>query len=441
MLAALVLAIAADTIRVADDAALRRALAGAPAGRVIVVSGGRYTGPLVLERRVALVGEGRPAIRGGGAGSVLRIRAAGVRVAGLMLERSGADLAGDDAGVAVEADSVTLEDLTLMDVLHGVYLRRARHAVLRDLVIRGRAAQRPNDRGDGVHLYNASHATVIGNDIADVRDGMYFSYTDSTVVLGNRVTRSRYGLHYMFSHVNRFERNRFTRSSAGSSIMNSRDVTARDNVFAFNRGVGSFGLLLQTTERAVLERNRFVGNGVGLFLDGAVDGLVRDNLVADNFVGLELFPSATGNRITGNAIVGNTYAATGSAGDTRLCVEGRGNYWSGDDGWDLDGDGVHDVAYSPVSPLSEVSRERPALRLWLGSPAAAALGWAERALPVFQVNAVTDDCPLARAAPLAPGAEPPAPPSPGARWAMWLAAGVTLAAGAVLPSLAGERAA
>lgn len=310
---------------------------------------------------------------------------------------------------------MTLEDLVLRDVLHGVYLKRVRAVTVRGLVIRGRAAAPPNGRGDGIHLFASARVLAEGNDIADVRDGMYFSYSDTTVVRRNRVARSRYGLHYMFSHHNRFEDNRFEHSAAGSSIMNSRDVVARRNVFAWNRGVGSFGLLQQTTERTVLERNAFVGNGVGLFLDGAVDGIIRDNLIAGNFVGLQLFGSSERNQVTGNAIVANTYAATGGAADSRFCVDGRGNAWSGDDGYDLDGDGVHDAPYSPVSPLTEVSRQRPALRLFLASPAATALGWAERALPVFRIEAVTDSCPLVRAAADVPAVPPPGPAAPGAQ--------------------------
>jgi nitrous oxidase accessory protein len=344
-------------------------------------------------------------LRGDGTGSVVVVTAPGAALRGFTIEAGGADPDRDDAGVQVRADSVVLEDLFLRDVLHGIYLRRVRDVTVRGVTIRGRAERRPNDRGDGIHFFASTRLTIEDNDIADVRDGLYFSYSDTTVVRRVTVRRARYGLHYMFSHRNLFEDNRFIESAAGSSIMNSRDVVARRNVFAFNRGVESYGLLQQTTERTVLERNAFVGNGVGLFLDGAVDGRVSGNLIAHNFVGLELFGSSTGNTITGNTIAANTYAATGGAADTRFCADGRGNRWSGDDGWDLDGDGVHDLPYGPASPLTEVSRERPALRLFLTSPAATVLGWAERTFPVFALEVVIDPCPLARS----PADVPPVP--------------------------------
>ncbi len=431
MVAALALALITDTSRVSggDAAALRRAVAGAPAASVVVVGPGRYEGGLVLDRPVTLVGEGQPLLWGGRLGTVVRVTAPGVRLSGFRVEGSGSNLDHDDAGVRVEADSAVLEDLALGDVLHGVYLKEVAHVTIRRVAIRGRAEARPNDRGDGIHFYRSMHVVAEDNVITDVRDGMYFSYSDTTVVRRNRVARARYGLHYMFSHRNRFEDNAFTHSSAGSSIMNSRDVVARGNLFAFNRGVASFGLLQQTTERTVLERNRFVDNAVGLFLDGAVDGVVRDNLVADNFVGLQLFPSTTGTMITGNAIVGNTYGATGAAPGSRFCEGGHGNYWSDDHGWDLSGDGVRDLSYTSASPLSELSRERPALRLFVGSPAAGALDWAERTFPVFRLDAVTDACPLARPGPGVPLVMPERGAAPGATRAALGVSAASLLAG------------
>ena len=431
MLAALLLVLVTDTVRVVSGGAVSAAVAGARPGDVVLLGAGRHEGNVVLDRRITLAGAPGAVVAGSGRGSVIRVTGSGARVTGLTVERSGGDIDRDDAGVAVEADSVRLEDLVVRDVLHGVYLREARAVELRRVTIRGRARLQPNDRGDGIHFFHSVGARAEHNDIADVRDGMYFSYSDSAVVRGNSVTRSRYGLHYMFSHVNVFEDNRFTHSAAGSSIMNSRDVVARRNVFAWNRGVSSFGLLQQTTERTVLEENAFVGNGTGLWLDGAVDGVIRHNLVAGNFVGLALLGSATGNLVAGNAITGNTYAATGDAADSRFCADGGGNWWDGDRGYDLDGDGRHDLPYRPGSPLTELSRERPALRLYLGSPAASALEWAERALPVFRVAALTDDCPLAEA-PVRVPAVPAQPALPSGGGAMRGVAAASLMTGVLL---------
>jgi nitrous oxidase accessory protein len=210
------------------------------------------------------------------------------------------------------------------------------------------------------------------------------------------VTRVRFGLHYMFSHANRFERNVFTDNAAGAVIMFSRGLTVTDNVFAWNAGVRSYGLVLQQATDPVVTGNLLIGNGIGVFFDNVIRGTFTDNVVTGNWLGLQLFSNSEATRITANAIFANTFAATGGADSTayRLCVAGRGNYW-GAVGFDLDGDGVLDGAHTASSPLAELALTREGLRLWLNSPAAKTLAWAERTFPVFAVNGATDRCPLA----------------------------------------------
>jgi nitrous oxidase accessory protein len=238
------------------------------------------------------------------------------------------------------------------------------------------------------------------NRITFVRDGIYFSYSDSARITDNRVSHVRFGLHYMFSHRNRFERNVFTDNAAGAVLMNSNGVVVTDNVFAWNAGVRSYGLVLQTATEPVVRSNSFVGNGIGVFFDNVIGGDFEDNVVAGNWLGLQLFANSERTRITGNTLVGNTFDATGgdAAGAFQLCVAGRGNYWAAaaaDGGFDLNGDGVLDASHAASSPLAELALRRGGLRLFLGSPAARALTWAERTFPVFEVSQVTDSCPLA----------------------------------------------
>jgi nitrous oxidase accessory protein len=202
----------------------------------------------------------------------------------------------------------------------------------------------------------------------------------------------------MFSHMNRFERNVFTDNAAGAVIMNSRNVAITDNVFAWNAGSRSYGLVLQTATEPIVQGNTFVGNGIGAFFDNVIRGTFSDNLVAANWLGLELFANSEQTTVTENALIGNTFdvAGGGAAGAYTLCQEGRGNYWSAArDGYDLDGDGVLDTPHDASSPLAELALNRESLRPLLESPAAHTLGWAERTFPVFATAAAVDSCPRA----------------------------------------------
>ena len=361
---------------------------------------GVHSGPLIISRATVVIGSPGAVIRGSGRGSVIEIRAAGTTLRGLRVEHSGRDMDHDDAGVMVAADSVLLEDLQIRDVLFGVYLRKVRDVTLRRLDIEGPKGLPESQTGNGIHLHYSRGITIADSRIAVVRDGMYFEYTDSAVVSGNTVTHSRFGLHYMFSHHNRFERNVFTHGAAGAVVMNSSGLIIRDNVFAWNSGSRSFGLILQTATAPLVERNLFVGNGIGTFFDNVIRGRHLGNLVAENWLGLQLYGNSEQTEILGNTILGNTFEVTGGAqeGAYIFCAGERGNYWAGAalGGYDLDGNGVLDEPYAASSPLVDLAQSREGLRLFLGSPAARTLEWAERTFPVFDVYQAEDSCPAAR---------------------------------------------
>ena len=72
----------------------------------------------------------------------------------------------------------------------------------------------------------------------------------------------------------------------------------------------------------------------------------------------------------------------------------RSNYWDGSAPYDLDGDGVSDVPYSPVSAFAFVSKQYPDLAILAHSPAVAALAVAERVVPALRPSEVVDHFPM-----------------------------------------------
>ena len=86
----------------------------------------------------------------------------------------------------------------------------------------------------------------------------------------------------------------------------------------------------------------------------------------------------------------------------------RGNYWSGNDEPDLDGDGTADRPYVLTSVFDHFRGNLTAADLLSDSFAAAAIGAAERAFPVLRAVPVEDAQPLARP-PSLPGVPSPDP--------------------------------
>jgi nitrous oxidase accessory protein len=198
----------------------------------------------------------------------------------------------------------------------------------------------------------------------------------------------------MYSDDNVFEDNVFEKGDAGAALMYSRRLTFRRNQFLRNRGFASVGLLLKTCDDVLAEHNLIADNARGIFLEGSIRVLLKENVIAGSDVGLVLFDSATETRVVGNSFVGNLtpLALSGRRTDTLF----EGNYWSGNDAPDLDGDGRSDQPYRVAGVFDHLRGNLTAADLMSRSLAADAVAAAERAMPVLDPVPVLDRAPLAR---------------------------------------------
>jgi nitrous oxidase accessory protein len=379
----------------AQASPLQARIDAAPAGGIVEVGPGEYDGDLVIEKPLRLVGQGRPLLVGSRSGSVVRVRAADVTLQGFDIDgRRGGNLGRDSAGVHTSAPRTTLRDLRIRDTLFGVYLRDAPGGVVESCRIQGIRDLDAGEKGSGIHVWNTVGFRFERNEIVDVRDGFYIQSSFRGEVRGNVARDLRYGLHYMFSDDNVFEDNTFENGDAGTAIMYSKRIVFRRNRFVRNRGYASVGLLFKTCDDVVAEDNLIADNARGIFMDDTYGSVFRRNVVAGSDAAIVLYQGCGRNRFEGNSFVGNM---------TPLQLEGRrtdtvflGNYWSGNDEPDLDGDGRSDRPYRLTTVFDHFRGNLTAADLLSDSFAATAVGAAERAFPVLQLVPVADPSPLVR---------------------------------------------
>jgi nitrous oxidase accessory protein len=255
------------------------------------------------------------------------------------------------------------------------------------------------ERGAGLHLWDSPANVLEENVITEARDGLYIQSSPDNVIRRNQVTRLRYGVHYMFSDHNTFEENLFSGNVAGAAIMYSNGIVFRRNAFVHNRGFSSFGILFQECSNCLAEGNFIVDNEVGVFMEALHKSFFRRNVIAENDVALQLFSSSDEDTFTENNFIENLSPLylIGKRTTTRWELEGRGNFWSDYDGYDLDANGIGDVPHKVQNVFEYLEGNYPRLRLFLESPAAQALAVAEKAFPIFQGSMEMDRAPLTRA--------------------------------------------
>ena len=377
----------------ADSGSLQTLLDQAQPGDVIEVEPGSHAGPIRIDKAVTLRGRGG-VIDGGGVGTPVVVVAPGARVEGLVVIRSGKDVGAPDACIYVEpsATGAVLLDNTLRDCAFGIWVHETEGVQIVGNRVWGREGVRVADRGNGIHLFDAAHLLVRGNEVRGVRDGIYVSATEESLIEGNVAEGVRFGVHYMYSYSNILRHNVTNDSTLGIALMESHDLIVEDNFASGNRREG---LLFRDVRGSQIRRNRLERNGTGMFFYSSTENVIEDNVLLDNEMGLKIWAGTRRNRIEGNVIRGNRVQVFYVGAEDQIWGEsGRGNYWGDYLGWDQDGNGVGDRPHRVDSFTAGLIYRYPGAALLLRSPALEMLAHLADRLPLLRTPTIVDRSPL-----------------------------------------------
>ncbi len=383
------------------------AIKSASPGDTISVESGVYHERLVIDKTLNLTGVGNPVIDGGGTGTVVEITAPDCVFKGFVVTGSGSRLSNEDTGILLDsARGSLIEGNTLRDVLFGIYIKNSPDTVIRGNTVRGKDVPMP-ERGDGVRLWYSSGTKILDNKITLIRD-LVIWWSGNTLIKGNIVEEGRYGLHYMSSNHNRFEDNIFRNNFVGGFLMYSVDIQFYRNKFISNRGIGTgYGIGFKDLDDVVAKDNLIADNRVGIFLDNSpylIDSWneIDNNFIAFNDIGVSMMPSIERNEFVSNTFMDNDeqieVRGGGGLKGNRWFKDKSGNYWSDYVGYDEDGDGIGEIPYKSESLFESLIDSKPELRIFVFSPVANAIELASEAFPVIKPEPkLTDDYPSVRA--------------------------------------------
>lgn len=421
--AVLTLALAATP---ADAAPALQALVDAvPSGGELVLSPGTYRGPVILDRPIALRSGGDVTVDGGGAGTVITVRASGAIVEGLRVRGSGGQLE-DAAGIAViGADGVTIARNQVSDAYVAILARGARDVRIVENVILGRGAP-ARDAGiaaahgaagvqaDGVSLWDVTSALVRDNRIEGVRDGVYLSYASGVLLDRNAISGARYAVHAMFGGDLMIFENEMRGNASGLVLMYPSAVTAARNTIAGHRALATgYAVLLKDVRGARVIENVIQRNGTALKIDGSEDAPteVLRNDISYNTVAVEISPRSNVT-LSANTFAGNVVPvlAAGARAKAAWTKHGVGNHWADHAGFDVDGDGRSETPQVVASGADRLTAAAPELRALRGSLAYRVFARAERWVAGADGAVIVDRAPLMSArGPVAPAPADAAP--------------------------------
>lgn len=385
---------------------LRRAVSSAQAGDRLILASGVHQGPVVLDKALTLDGEPGAIVDAGGADSTIKVLASGSAVLGLTVRGSGKKGEALDSGIYLEkgADGVRVEGNVLEGNLFGIVLHGCKDAIVRNNRIANRDDLWVNDRGNGIHTWNNTGTLIEGNTVTGGRDGIYVEISHGIVIKGNRFENLRFAVHYMYANDNEVSGNLSIRNHVGFALMYSKRLKVFGNVSVADL---QHGLMLHTSYKADVHDNYIYGTGEKcLFIYTSANNAIHDNRFEQCGIGVHFTGGSENNQFYGNAFLGNEMQVkyTGLK-FYEWSHEGRGNYWSDNPAFDLDGDGIADAAYRPNTLVDWVLWKYPLSKLLVSSPAMQTLRYMQEQLPTLYPGGAVDSFPL-----MEPGAPPVALP-------------------------------
>jgi nitrous oxidase accessory protein len=373
---------------------LQAALDAALPGETLCLAEGTWVGAVVVPPGVRVWGTERSVIRTSGSGTTVLLRERGSLV-GVTVDGSGGRFDVLDAAVKVNGDDARVEGVTVRNSVFGILVEKSKRVTVRGNRVVGVGGAALGMRGDGIRLWETNDSLVEENQVERARDCVVW-YSSRNVVRGNEVRDGRYGVHLMYSHSNRLERNRFVGNEVGVFAMYSRDLSITDNQMLFSRGSAGIGLGMKESGNLVVRGNLLAHNTQGLFLDNSplVQGdrnVFEHNVIRLSEVGVGFLSSEHDNVFRENVLRDNTSQVRVDGGGDALRVVWDGNEWSDYAGYDLDGDGVGDLPHELKDLPGALTARHADLSFLRGTLALSLVGVAGEVVPLFAPKPILRD--------------------------------------------------
>ncbi len=364
-------------------------------GDTLQLSAGNYSGPVIIDRSIQLLGEPGVIIDGGGNGHVLVVDAPNVRIQGLTIKNSGELLSEEHSGIFITAngDHAVIAENQFKHNLIGVYLKGPDQARVSSNLIFGRRDLRLNERGNGVHIWNSPGSVVEKNRIRYGRDGIFSTTSHNNRFSENHFTDLRFAVHYMYTNHSEISDNVSENNHVGYALMYSSYLKVRGNLSSGDRDRGIF---FNYTNHSEITRNRVEG-GVekcAFVYNSNINQIVKNHFESC-LIGIHFTAGSEQNTIWGNNFIGNKTQVK-YVGTTELewSKANQGNYWSDHLAFDLDGDAIADKPYRPNTIVDQLIWRHPNAKILLNSPALQLLQWAQSQFPALHPGGVQDSAPL-----------------------------------------------
>jgi parallel beta-helix repeat protein len=299
------------TIYVPDNyTKIQWAVNNATAGSTIIVKNGTYYENVAVTKQLILRGidtyTGYPVVDAGGRGNAITLSADGITLEGFNVKNAGSSLR--DAGIKVISSNNKIMDNTVSN----------------------------NEKGISITSFGGN--SITGSNVSNNRIGIYLSYSCNNSITDSNVSNNVMGIYLYSASSNSITDSNVSNNYVGSHLYSSCNNSITGNTVNSNSAGGI--CLFSSSNNNNIAGNTATNNYDGIYLYSSSNNIIYLNNLMNN----------TDNVYSRTAInIWNSTEEIKYAYKGKTHTNYMGNYWSGYNGSDDNGDGVGDSTYTIYS--------------------------------------------------------------------------------------------
>jgi len=208
---------------------LQETINKAPAGSTIKLSSGTYSGNIIINKPLTLLGQGENSlIKGEGRGNVVTIQSSSVTLKNIKVIDSGDRLENLDSAIFIkDAKNVKIENIIIERVLFGIFMDGVSDSVVIKNTITSNAKS-VGLRGDSIRLW-FSHNNLIKNNLIKKSRDIAIMRSNNNTIETNQIEDSRYAIYTYHAKNSKIKNNTVKESAVGIFIQASLDTKVSNN--------------------------------------------------------------------------------------------------------------------------------------------------------------------------------------------------------------------
>ena len=363
---------------------------------IIKLPSGMYTGNIVIDKPLQIIGLDNAIISGNNVGTVVTINSSHVTLQNLTITHSGNKMNTIDAAIRINrAKECKINSCKIIDSLYGIDMVMVESSLISNNYITSKK-EAIEFRGNALKLYYSHNNKFIKNRIIDSKD-VTLNYSHYNLFQENMFIKNRFSSHLSLSNNNVFKKNYYQYNAVAMMLMGAKNTQISNNQILSSTGAAGIGVMIKGVANFQFRDNIVKYNAKGLYIDSQekMKGMKRyivGNEISYNSEAIHFHASIKDNTITHNKIFSNIEDIVKDM-DSKFYPSNvvKYNYWDSYAGFDNNHDNIGDTPYKVYQYSDQLWQYNNKVKFFYASPLMSLLSFLSRLAPFIEPKLIFED--------------------------------------------------